>query len=364
MNKLFFCIVIAWAISACAANQPRESAAPAAVTAQPLLTLPPAYPTPASSEQATAALVQAVPGLSGALILISSGGDMNSLVRYDLAQGSMTKLFQAPAQSWLAGEAISPNNRQILLAYTPPPPAGKTNFGYTDLYLLPADGSTQPVPYLERQSETESYFNPTWSPDGNSIYFAHFFYTDPKTGAYTYQIERIGKDKKVEILVKSAYWPQLSPDGKKLAYLSFDPLTKSNELYLADANGQNVVPLLPPGSFPAVDAIFFSPDGSTITFSAVNTQTSSTLNWWELFSGIQVASAHNIPSDWYRVPINGGPASRLTRLNDTGLFGRYSPDGKHIAFICSTGIYLMDEDGGSLNRISSAPWLGTLDWIP
>jgi len=309
-------------------------------------------------------LIQPISGLSGKLIVIVSGENGGTLTEINLATGKSTLLFQAPPQSWLAAETISPDGKQILLAYSPPPPGGKINYGYTDLYMLPADGSAQPALYLERANPQESFFDPTWSPDGKMIYYAHFFYTEPKAGTYTYQIERTGADKKPKILVKNALWPRLSPDGMKLAFLSYDPLSKNNELYLADAEGKSPAPILPKGTFPAVDAHMFSPDGSTITFSAVNLQPSPQFSFWEQLLGINVASAHYVPSDWYRVPVAGGQANRLTNVNDTGLYGHFSPDGKQFAFICSTGLYIMDADGGNLTQVSNAALLGTLDWIP
>jgi Tol biopolymer transport system component len=358
--KKLLCFVLLWMVSSgCSPSHLPTVPALPSTTPEPVQAASPASFTPDFSPQ-----IQPVSGLSGKLILIASGANGNTLIRYDLARSVSTVLFQAPAQSWLAGETTSPDGTQILLAYAPPPPAGKSNYGYTDLYLLPTDGSAQPSPYLKRASETESLFDPSWAPDGKSIYYARFFYTDPKAGTYTYQIEQVTADKKVAILVKQAFWPRPSPDGKKLAYLSFDPVSKNNELYMADAEGQNPVPLLPKGSFPEVDSLLFSPDGSTITFSAVNTQPNSNLNWWDRLTGVISASAHDIPSDWYRVSVEGGQPSRLTKLNDTGLYGQYSPDGNHIAFICSTGLYIMDEDGSHVNQISNATWLGTLDWIP
>jgi Tol biopolymer transport system component len=281
----------------------------------------------------------------------------------DLANGASSVLFQAPSGSFLSAGIASSDGKQILLAYAAPPPGGKAGYGLTDLYLMPADGSARPTLFLQRKDPQESFFSPVWSPDGNTIYYTHFFYTDPKAAAFQYQIERVGADKKPEILVKDALLPRLSPDGKKLGYLAYDPVSKENELTLADADGKNPVPVIQKGTFSDVDSFMFSPDGLTIIFSAVNPATSLNF-WWEKLLGIQVAYAHDVSSDWYRVSVSGGTVERLTRLNDTSFYGNFSPDGKHIAFICSTGLFVMDPDGGQLTQISNSVQAGTVDWIP
>ena len=365
MKKLTWPYLLLLLCCACSGVAPQ-----AATPVYPSATPQPAYAPGPTNPEAThpsttpAALIHTLPGLTGKLILIAGGDNGSALNEIDLATGKSKVLFQAPPQSWLSAESISPDGKLILLAYSPPPPGGQVTYGFTDLYMLPADGSVPPSLYLERADPQESFFDPTWSPDGKMIYYAHFFYTDIQAGTYTYQVERIGADKVPEIVVKNASWPQLSPDGKKMAFLSFDPSTRNNELYLAGADGQNPSPILAHGMFPVVDAHMFSPDGRTITFSAVNSPSGVKLFWWEKLLGIEIASAHDLPSDWYRVAVDGGQAQRLTNLNDTGMYGHYSPDGKHIAFISSTGLTIMDANGGSLAQVSSAAWLGTLDWIP
>jgi Tol biopolymer transport system component len=81
--------------------------------------------------------------------------------------------------------------------------------------------------------------------------------------------------------------------------------------------------------------------------------------------GIQVASAHGVPSDWYQVSTAGnGQPARLTNLGDTGMYAHLSPDGKHVAFIAQTGLYAMSLDGSNLTYLSPLVLGGTLDWLP
>jgi Tol biopolymer transport system component len=290
----------------------------------------------------------------------------NQLVEIDLTSGNIKTMFQAPENSWLAAAVVSPDGRQVLLSYAPPPPVGNPQFGYSDLYLLPLSGSGSPQPLLTRKDPQESYFNPTWAPDGNSIAYTHLYRIDPnsKVPAFQNDVEQATLDGKTKPLIPHSLWPALSPDGTKLAYLNEDPITFGNDLYLANSDGSNPVPVLPSGINPPVDDHFFTKDGNSLVFSMVNPQPMPTNSWLENLLGVKVASAHTVPSDWYEVSIGGGEPRRLTNLNDVGMYADLSPDGQQVAFISATGLFIMSLDGTNLYNLSNQVYIGTVDWIP
>jgi Tol biopolymer transport system component len=120
--------------------------------------------------------------------------------------------------------------------------------------------------------------------------------------------------------------------------------------------------------FPTVDAPFFSPDNQFLYFSAVSEQPQS-LTWWEKLMGVRIAfarsSAHNVPSDFWRVSLIDGEVEQMTDIQDQGMYGTFSPDGEWIAFTSATGLYVMRPDGsGLVQMIEIATMYGTLDWIP
>jgi hypothetical protein len=45
------------------------------------------------------------------------------------------------------------------------------------------------------------------------------------------------------------------------------------------------------------------------------------------------------------------------------MFGDISPDGEHIAYLSSSGLYLMKSDGSDLTRLLNRAGFGTLEWI-
>jgi hypothetical protein len=81
--------------------------------------------------------------------------------------------------------------------------------------------------------------------------------------------------------------------------------------------------------------------------------------------GVQIARAHNVPSDWFVIPVAGGEPTRLTRIQARGLFGSISPDEKHIASLNGDGVFVMELDGSNLTQLIVDPSIqGAVRWIP
>src|SRR5512136_3146888 len=149
-----------------------------------------------------------------------------------------------------------------------------------------------------------------------------------------------------------------------MAYVSFVPSTNSNDVYIADPDGSHAKLVMPAGAFFAVDAPLFSPDGKTIVFSAVGEPQLPQLSWFDQLMGVQIAEAHNVPSDWWRVSVDGGKPERLTQINGTGMYADYAPDGQHIAFASVTGLFVMRTDGSNLIQLGNEGLGGSVSWTP
>jgi Tol biopolymer transport system component len=310
-------------------------------------------------------------GLSGELLFItanpsnSRNGFTASLRQLDLASGALSSVFQPPDDSWIDSFSVSPDRRRIALAYAPPPSSLGMPVGDTGLYILPWDEPRIPQVLLSPTEKQDLYFNPVWSPDGRYLYYVHI---EPQgtSGIYKYSIERIATiGGQPMVVLENAYWPQLSPDGQKLVYVTNEPSGSLFDLYIADPDGTHARKIDLPASFPAADAPFFSPDSKTLYFSAIDVVSSAGPTWLERLLGVQVASAHSVPSDWWRIPVAGGQAERITHIADTGLIGAFAPDGKRIAFICSSGVFIMDSDGGGLTTLlANTDAFGSTAWVP
>lgn len=290
------------------------------------------------------------------------GPRQQSLIRLDMPEGKETNIFVPPEDSLLREVVVSPDGDQLLLAYSPPPEEGEVQFGYADLYIMPADGSMAPSPMFQEDDPSAAYFHISW-PEDDLVYYARFGPSVDDEGTITFlsQIERMHiSSGQRDVLVPDASWPKVSRDGTMLAYV-----TKENDFLLAGADGSNPRPILKQETFSAVDAPLFSPDNSLICFSAVLPEIASLPSIWDRLMSVRVARAHNVPSDWWCVPVDGsGDPLRLTNLNAIGIYGDFDESGEHFAFLTTEGVFMMNPDGSDLIQLSEGAAIGTIDWVP
>ena len=347
--------------------------------------LSPSNPLAAQSDDRNSSSVAPVTwkslNLQGKLVYItshigSSSGGMATpgLQTLDLESGDVQTIFDPPQGAWIDFVSPSPSGEGLALEYIP---SGNdleaVNPGQQAIYTIPSDGSEPPKLVLRPPSDSDLYYHPTWSPDGKYIYFSHVNYK----ARYTligqtfpdYEIFRMKyPDGQPERLADQAFWPRLSEDGSRLAYVSFDPVDGSNQLFVAGADGSGQRQILMVGSYvpTIIDAPSFSPDNKLIYFSAASPLKSFSPSWVDRIFGIPVASAHVVQSDWWSVPIGGGTPTQLTRIAAVGLYAGLSPDRKYIVSYSGDGLFLMNPDGtGATILLGDLGGLaGTVSWIP
>ena len=309
--------------------------------------------------------------LTGKLVFLSSateGDQLTSSIRMlDLATGEMATIFKA-SQAWIFYMTASPDAKMLAMSYTPP--AQSNSSWGRSLYIMPLDASTGPQPLLTQPTPDDHYTQAEWAPDGEYIYHVHYNSKRPNGGQldpiYDVLLTRYA-DGQTEQIVDHAFWPRISSDSSKIVYVFVDPASGRNELVVANADGSNSqrVPLSAPGVPEVIDAPIFSPDGQSILFSAPEPGQSYNPDFFERVMGIQVARAHNVPSDWWAVPVTGGTPARLTQLQTINLFASLAPDQKHIASLSGEGIFVMDLDGSNMTQLVSDSGVhGTVSWIP
>jgi Tol biopolymer transport system component len=249
------------------------------------------------------------------------------------------------------------------------PPAQSPSPSNRILYTLPLDAANAPQPLFTPPTSEDRYTQAEWSPDGKYIYYV--YYNNNEFGGQfgdNYKIFRMAyPGGEPEMIAEYAFWLRFSSDSNKLVYVSIDPVSARNELVLADADGSNAKPIPFSGSWipEIIDAPIFSPDGQSILFSAPGPTTSYQPNWFEQLTGVLVAKAHNVPSDWWSVPITGGTPTQLTHIQTINLFASISPDQRSIASVSGDGIFVMDLDGSNLTQLVSDTGVhGTVSWIP
>jgi Tol biopolymer transport system component len=301
-------------------------------------------------------------GAKGRLVYTQNDG---GIIYLDLETGTKTTLYAPPPNAWVRAASVSPDGKLIVMAYAPPPTSG-VQLGFTDLFVLSTDGTIPPTPILRHSSPSELYVTPVWSPDGKYVYYGHFILeTNNGASVVKYSLNRIAyPGGQPELIASDAFWPQFSPDGTHIAYISYDAVKDVSILSVAKLDGSDVKEIVPAGKFVAVDAPLFYPDGKSLLFSAVGDQISSSLTWIDWLLGVQIASAHDVPSDFWRVSLEDGKLERVTNLQAVGMYADFSPDGQHLAFITTTTIFIARADGSDLKTLSNTTISGTLEWLP
>ena len=175
--------------------------------------------------------------------------------------------------------------------------------------------------------------SPQVSPDGRYVAFLSerdlfgidLFLADVQTGQVIKKLQSVGSDPHLDALrfINSAgTW---SPDGQKFAFVTF--VEGDNEIAIVDVARREIERRIQVTGVGALKDPAWSPDGRTIAFAGIK-------------GGI---------SDLYVVDVEGGAARQLTDDRFADLQPVWSPDGRQIAFTTDRG------PGTRFDRITQAP---------
>ena len=169
-----------------------------------------------------------------------------------------------------------------------------------ELHIADADGQNAQAALRSR----EPIISPTWSPDGSRLAYVSF--ENKKPIVYVHTISS-GKRAAVANFKGSNSAPAWSPDGRKLAVtLSKDG---GSQIFTINADGSGVQRLTTNSSINTEP--FFAPDGQSIYFT----------------------SDRGGSPQIYHMSLNGGNVQRITFEGNYNVSPRISPDGKTMAFI-------------------------------
>ncbi len=157
-------------------------------------------------------------------------------------------------------------------------------------------------------NSAESIISPAWSPDGRELAYVSF--ESQKAVVYVQEVAS-GKRRALANFRGSNSAPAWSPDGQTLAVtLSRDG---SSQLYLMNRDGNNLRRLT---NSPAIDTeSVFAPDAK----------------------GLYFVSDRGGSPQIYRMPVAGGSAERISFAGSYNISPAISPDGRTMAYISRLG---------------------------
>ncbi|MBI3740510.1 MAG: hypothetical protein HY257_01985, partial [Chloroflexi bacterium] len=171
--------------------------------------------------------------------------------------------------------------------------------------------------------------------------------------------------------------PNISSDGKKLAFFRFDYTTYLGGLWIADIDGKNARQIVENDSFIAISNPRWSPDQQSVLFAAsgaprkklpgaISATTREKLApcYLDLFATCLItrAFAHGLPWDLWLVSADGKKFEKVTDVGADSPQPAWSRDGKQIAFFDSTGIYVADREKKLVFEIIKGGGYGGFDW--
>jgi TolB protein len=199
---------------------------------------------------------------------------------------------------------------------------GSGNHSY-ELVVADADGENEQIAAYGR----ESIISPAWSPDGTKVAYVSFEKQKPiiyVQNLVTGQRAIISNEK------GSNSAPSWSPDGSKLA-VSLSK-TGNTQVYIVNADGSGMHRLTTSNGIDTEPQ--FSADGQSIYFVS------------DRSGGPQI----------YKMSVNGGQATRVTFNGSYNISPRVSPDGKTLAWISQRdgnfNLYAMDLASGQEQRLA------------
>jgi Tol biopolymer transport system component len=265
--------------------------------------------------------------------------------------------------------AFSPDGTQIAYVYHIAPTGNE--WGGAELHLMKVDGSDDRV-LVPSKDKGERAENPSWAPDGQSMYFAHDIPIIDDSNKYTgdkLTVVRVdvATGQRTVVVPQNGILPAASKSGQ-LVWVDYDPTTSNFQMMVGGADGSNPKAILSQKDFQSVLWPVVSPDGKTIAFSGSGRTNSTVATLGSSIGALlnpllpSIAEAHGLPWDPWTIGTDGAALKKLVSIGSDEQAMAWSPDGTEIAMANLSSTFLMRADGSGFNRIFTHGDPGGLSW--
>jgi Tol biopolymer transport system component len=299
----------------------------------------------------------------GGRVVYSQGPE--GLWEIDLESGRKSQLWKLSDGGFISGVAVSPDGLEVVMAYAP---ETDSPIPRADIYIANADGSNA-KPLLVHRSLYEAFNHPTWSPDGQWIYFTRIdvLLDDVQgTGIPVANIERIpASGGEPQLVIEDAEQAHFAADGSRITFLRFNQETSTRSLWVANADGSEQMQSLSDTAFFDLTSPRLSPDGEIVAFAASGDLSIGAVpdrSFWAKLLGAEPAYAHGLPWDYYTMPAKGGEISKISSWGTDGAVLAWSPDGDNLALMHLGGLFVTGWNEPRLTLLTETPNHGSIDW--
>jgi Tol biopolymer transport system component len=295
------------------------------------------------------------PAAAGQIAIPATGG----INLVDSATGRSRQLLPSSANASVTALAWSPD--RATLAYTLFHRRPEDRVSSAELFTIPAGGGT-PTLVVPRPQPGTVVDAPSWSPDGQSIYYA---FQGVENAQPVARVERVSTaDGSRQVVYSDAAFPSASPDGRMLAFVYDDG--NGQGLRVGSPEGGDAREIVPPSAFRGLAGPRFSPDGAWIAFVAIGPgpsgQRETRPTGLAALFGVAVAEAHGEPWGIWKVRPDGRGLQPVNSMQADEPLITWSRDGAWIAVHETGGLWIVDARAvGEPRRIADGT-IGGIDW--
>ena len=268
--------------------------------------------------------------------------------------GEERRIVEAEQGRQILSPAIAPDGQRIAFVFFQVAPDPDTTVGADLAVYHPEDGVRI---VLEHQQRSEYFWNPRWTPDGQSLIYTH------EAPDMEISVERLdiasGETRLLRTLARDA---DIAPDGQRIVFID-DPYGGAPRLLVRDLQSGAEYPLDAAGDWEIY--VFripkWTPDGQSIVFAgAAQLPTVSA-------DPLLAASSSNGPEDIWLVDARGGQPRMVVAITEDQPDFAISSDGRHVLVRGSFGVYIAalaqdDQYAGAPFAIAPGEFHGWHDW--